>query len=114
MQGDAGMSSGGGGEEIIEKMLESADSKSAQKDAKVRWIARMMRSAKLKYKVCPYFDRKKKICFLNLGAKCPYEGRYDNCQVFVAFLEKRYNEIVSAGKPLPADFDDPLVQFGVL
>ena len=84
-----------------------------QKDPKKRWVAKMVRSAKLHHKICPYFDRKKKSCFLKLGARCPYDGKFDNCPIFVEFLERRYDEIVKAGKPLPADFEDPLIQFGV-
>ncbi len=102
---------GEGAEEALKKAL-MKDEK-AQKDPKRRWVQKMLRSAKLHHKICPYYDRKKKNCFLKLGERCPYEGKFDNCSVFIQFLEKRYDEIVAAGKPLPADFEDPLVQFGV-
>ncbi len=97
-------------EDVLGKALSKEEK---QKDPKKRWVQKMIRSAKLHHKICPYFDRKKKLCFLKLGEKCPYEGKFDNCPIFVQFLEKRYDEITAAGKPLPADFEDPLVQFGV-
>jgi len=83
------------------------------KDSKKQWIQKMIKSAKLHHKICPFYDRKKKFCFLRLGEKCLYDGKFDNCPIFIEFLEKRYEEIVSVGKPLPNDFEDPLVQFGV-
>lgn len=84
-----------------------------QKDAKKTWIQKMVRSAKLHHKLCPFYDRKKRLCFLKLGEKCTLDGRFENCPIFIGFLERRYDEIVAAGKPLPIDFEDPLVQFGV-
>ncbi len=84
-----------------------------QKDAKKAWIQKMIRSAKLHHKLCPFYDRKKRLCFLKLGERCPFDGRFENCSIFIGFLDRRYDEIVSAGKPLPIDFEDPLVQFGV-
>ncbi|MEL9940156.1 MAG: hypothetical protein QW632_01605 [Ignisphaera sp.] len=84
-----------------------------QKDAKKAWIQKMVRSAKLHHKLCPFYDRKKRLCFLKLGEKCALDGRFENCSIFIGFLERRYDEIVAAGKPLPIDFEDPLVQFGV-
>jgi hypothetical protein len=84
-----------------------------QRDPKRVWVQKMVKSAKLHHKLCPFYDRKKRFCFLKLGEKCPLDGRFENCSVFTGFLEKRYDEIVAAGKPLPIDFEDPLVQFGV-
>ncbi|MEM0026672.1 MAG: hypothetical protein QXT53_01900 [Ignisphaera sp.] len=84
-----------------------------QKDAKKAWIQKMIRSAKLHHKLCPFYDRKKRLCFLKLGEKCTLDGRFENCQIFIGFLDRRYDEIVASGKPLPIDFEDPLVQFGV-
>ncbi len=84
-----------------------------QKDQKRAWIQKMVRSAKLHHKLCPFYDRKKKFCFLRLGEKCQFDGKFDNCSIFIGFLEKRYDEITASGKPLPVDFEDPLVQFGV-
>jgi hypothetical protein len=84
-----------------------------QKDQKKVWIQKMIKSAKLHHKLCPFYDRKKKLCFLRLGERCPYDGKFDNCPIFIGFLDKRYEEIIAAGKPLPIDFEDPLVQFGV-
>lgn len=92
------------------KQMQSAD---RSKDQKKIWIQKMIRSAKLHHKLCPFYDRKKKLCFLKLGERCPYDGKFDNCAIFIGFLDRRYEEITSAGKPLPVDFEDPLVQFGV-
>ncbi|MEM1526270.1 MAG: hypothetical protein QW775_00520 [Ignisphaera sp.] len=83
------------------------------RDAKKQWIQKMIKSAKLHHKICPFYDRKKKFCFIKLGERCQYDGKFDNCPTFIEFLEKRFDEIVNAGKPLPNDFEDPLVQFGV-
>jgi hypothetical protein len=84
-----------------------------QKDPKKVWVQKMIRSAKLHHKLCPFYDRKKRFCFLKLGERCTLDGRFENCTVFTSFLERRYDEIVAMGKPLPIDFEDPLVQFGV-
>uniref|UniRef100_A0A7C4BD71 Uncharacterized protein n=1 Tax=Ignisphaera aggregans TaxID=334771 RepID=A0A7C4BD71_9CREN len=84
-----------------------------QKDPKKVWVQKMIRSAKLHHKLCPFYDRKKRFCFLKLGERCTLDGRFENCTVFTSFLERRYDEIVATGKPLPIDFEDPLVQFGV-
>jgi len=92
------------------QMLTATDK---QKDQKRVWIQKMIKSAKLHHKLCPFYDRKKKLCFLRLGERCPYDGKFDNCPIFIGFLDKRYEEIIAAGKPLPIDFEDPLVQFGV-
>jgi len=101
-----------GGEEMsMSTSKKTVDEK--HKEAKKQWVQKMIRSAKLHHKVCPFYDRKKKFCFIKLGERCPYDGKFDNCSVFVEFLEKRYDEIVESGKPLPIDFEDPLVQFGV-
>ena len=97
--------------ELDNKTQQSVGEK--QKDAKRAWVQKMIRSAKLHHKLCPFYDRKKKLCFLKLGERCLTDGRFENCPVFISFLEKRYDEIVAAGKPLPVDFEDPLVQFGV-
>lgn len=85
-----------------------------QREGKKQWVQKMIKSAKLHHKICPFYDRKKKFCFIKLGEKCSYDGKFDNCPVFVEFLEKRYDEIVSAGRSLPIDFEDPLVQFGIV
>ena len=97
--------------ELDNKTQQSVGEK--QKDAKRAWVQKMIRSAKLHHKLCPFYDRKKKLCLLKLGERCLTDGRFENCPVFISFLEKRYDEIVAAGKPLPVDFEDPLVQFGV-
>ncbi|MEZ0290379.1 MAG: hypothetical protein ABWJ42_04740 [Sulfolobales archaeon] len=80
-----------------------------QADPKRRWVERMMRSAKKYHKICPYYDKKTNSCFLKLGGKCDRDGRFEACPVFIDFLEKRYDAIVSSGKPLPVDFMDPLI-----
>ncbi len=97
-------------EEEIKKALD-LEAK-AKKDPKKRWVERMIRSAKQYHKICPYYDKKTVACFLRLGEKCDRDGRFEACPVFIAFLEKKYDEITKAGKPLPVDFLDPLITYG--
>jgi len=98
-------------EEELRKALAAAEERE-KRDPKKRWVQRMIRSAKLHHKICPYYDKKKGTCFKLLGGKCVREGRFENCPVFIQFLERKYDEIVALGKPLPVDFEDPLIQFG--
>lgn len=71
-----------------------------------RWVQRMLKSAKQYHKLCPYFDKKTKQCFIILGGKCDREGKFDTCPVFLKFLENKYNEYVSKGRIPPSDFLD--------
>lgn len=71
-----------------------------------RWVQRMLKSAKQYHKLCPYYDKKTKKCFLTLGGKCDRDGKFDACPVFVSFLENKYREFVSRGRTPPSDFLD--------
>jgi hypothetical protein len=75
-------------------------------DEKQRWVNRILKSARQYHKLCPYFDKRTKMCFLSMGAKCDREGKFDTCPIFRGFLEKRYDEYKSKNKPLPLDFTD--------
>jgi hypothetical protein len=81
-----------------------------KKDAKKRWIERMLKSAKSYHKICPYFDKRLGNCFLRQlsekKGRCEREGKFDGCPVFMEFLENMYDKLVSEGKNLPIDFMD--------
>jgi hypothetical protein len=81
-----------------------------KKDAKKRWIERMLKSAKSYHKICPYFDKRLGNCFLRQlsekKGRCEREGKFDGCPVFMGFLEDMYDKLVSEGKNLPIDFMD--------
>lgn len=83
----------------------------AKKDPKKRWVERMLRSAKQYHKICPYYDKKTLACFLRLGEKCDRDGRFEACPIFIALLEKKYDDLTKAGKPLPVDFLDPAITY---
>ncbi|MCI2414928.1 MAG: hypothetical protein MPF33_06760 [Candidatus Aramenus sp.] len=93
-------------EEEINKALAKAEKEAEKKDHKRIWIEKMVKSAKTYYKVCPYYDKKTSNCFLDLANKCTREGRYDNCPVFMKFLEDKYQELTAKKKILPLDFLD--------
>ncbi len=84
----------------------ASKSDSAQQSEMSKWVQRMLKSAKQYHKLCPYFDKKTKQCFLSLGGKCDREGKFDTCPVFMKFLENKYNEYVSKGRIPPSDFLD--------
>ncbi|MCE4615359.1 MAG: hypothetical protein F7B60_07530 [Desulfurococcales archaeon] len=80
-------------------------------DAKNRWVNKMLNNAKRKHRLCPYYDKKTQACFLMLTlkgteGKCDRDGRFDNCPIFIEYLEKAYQHYVEKKKPLPADFQD--------
>lgn len=93
-------------EDEMNRVLAKAEKEAEKKDHKKQWIERMIKSAKTYYKLCPYFDKKSAKCFLTLGEKCNREGRYENCPIFMNYLEQKYNEIISKKKMLPMDFLD--------
>ena len=93
-------------EDEMNKALAKAEKEAEKKDHKKQWIERMIKSAKTYYKLCPYFDKKSARCFLTLGEKCTREGRYENCPVFIGYLDQKYNEIIQKRKILPMDFLD--------
>ncbi len=79
------------------------------KDPKRKWADRIVKSIKIYYKKCPYFDLHSSDCFImegGRGGKCPRDGKYEGCPVLEAFLVKRYDEIKAKGKTLPYDFRD--------
>lgn len=98
-------------EDEINKALAKAEKEAEKRDHKKIWIDKMLKSAKTYYKLCPYYDKKTSNCFLMLSSndsnkKCNREGRYDNCPVFLAFLDNKYQEYTSKKKILPLDFLD--------
>jgi hypothetical protein len=93
-------------EEEIDKALQKAEKEAEKKDHKKIWVEKMVKSAKTYYKVCPYFDKKTSKCFLSLNNKCNRDGKYENCPVFMDFLDTKYQEFTSKKKILPLDFLD--------
>lgn len=91
-------------EDLKKALLEKKEKKPA--DEKQRWVQRMLRSAKQYHKICPYFDKKTKMCFIALGTKCDREGKFDACPMLRSFLERKYDEYKSKNLPLPVDFAD--------
>jgi hypothetical protein len=89
--------------ELAEALMEKHEKKV---DEKQRWVNRILKSAKQYHKMCPYFDKRTKMCFISMGAKCDREGKFDTCPVFRAFLERKYDEYKAKNRPLPLDFTD--------
>ena len=76
-----------------------------------KWVQKMIKSARRYHKLCPYFDKKTTYCLLMVTVegrtgKCDRDGRYDNCPIFVKFLEKVYNWYTSRKATPPTDFQD--------
>ncbi len=90
----------------LRKALEEKQRVKETTNEKQKWVARMLRSAKHHHKICPYYDKKTGMCFLTLGSRCDRDGRFENCPVFRSFLERKYEEYKSKGRPLPMDFAD--------
>ncbi|WP_276813854.1 hypothetical protein [Desulfurococcus amylolyticus] len=90
--------------ELDEALMEKQEKKPT--DEKQRWVNRILRSAKQYHKICPYYDKRTKMCFLLMGTKCERDGKFDVCPVFKSFLEKKYDEYKSKNMPLPLDFAD--------
>ncbi|MCE4610463.1 MAG: hypothetical protein F7B17_00640 [Desulfurococcales archaeon] len=85
--------------------------KSEEESPKRRWVNAMLKSAKRYHKLCPYFDKKTGQCLLyptifNTIGKCDREGRYDNCPIFMKFLENAYDSFTRRRKVLPRDFQE--------
>lgn len=79
------------------------------KDPRQKWIIRIIRSMRMYYKKCPYFDPKTNACFISfMGSddKCHRDGKYEGCPVLEGFLGRRYDELRAKGKPVPYDFRD--------
>ncbi|MEM0198914.1 MAG: hypothetical protein QW721_00035 [Desulfurococcaceae archaeon] len=93
---------------ISEKDLTEAlaDKQNKKIDEKQRWVNRILKSAKQYHKLCPYYDKRTKMCFIAIGVKCDREGKFDTCYTFRSFLEKKYDEFKAKNKPLPLDFTD--------
>ena len=99
--------SGVSGEFDYEEEKERSEEESPRK----RWVTKMIRSAKRYHKLCPYYDKKTGQCLLyptlyNTIGKCDREGRYDNCPVFIKFLENAYDTYTKKRKVLPRDFQE--------
>ncbi|EZQ06823.1 MULTISPECIES: hypothetical protein [Acidianus] len=98
-------------EDEISKALAKAEKEAEKKDHKKIWMDKMMKSAKTYYKLCPYYDKKTSSCFLSTSnrgnrEKCNREGRYENCPIFLGFLDEKYQDYTSKKKILPLDFLD--------
>lgn len=91
-------------ESELDKLLLNREEKKL--DEKQRWVNRIMKSARQYHKICPYFDKRTKMCFLAMGAKCDREGKFDACNIFRGFLESKYDEYKAKKMPLPLDFTD--------
>lgn len=94
---------------IDESDVSELELKKDVKDPKLKWIERIIKSIKMYYKKCPYYDLRTGICFIAYDRednKCKREGKYENCPILEKFLAKRYDEIKASGKPLPYDFRD--------
>lgn len=79
------------------------------KDPRQKWIIRIVKSMKMYYKKCPYFDTKSGDCFISFNSndnKCHRDGKYEGCPILEAFLGQRYDELKRKGKPIPYDFRD--------
>lgn len=93
-------------------MKEVSESKQTNdQDAKKKWVTKMIKSAKNQYKLCPYFDKKTVQCFLmltmkNKYAKCDRDGRFDNCPLFLEYLDRVYESFNRDKKTLPSNFQD--------
>lgn len=85
-------------------LMEKQDKK--QVDEKQKWVSRIMKSARQYHKICPYFDKRTKMCFITMGTKCDREGKFETCNVFKAFLESKYDQYKAKNLPLPLDFAD--------
>lgn len=90
-------------EDLAEALMEKQEKRI---DEKQKWVNRILRSARQYHKMCPYFDKRTKMCFITMGTRCEREGKFDTCPVFKAFLEKKYDEYKSKKQPLPYDFAD--------
>ncbi len=90
-------------ERIMSQLIEQ---ETKTKDPKKRWVNRMLKSAKMYHKMCPYYDKRTGKCFLKMGGKCEREGKFDGCPVFIEWLSQKYDELKARGVPLPMDFQD--------
>ncbi|WP_126451332.1 hypothetical protein [Sulfodiicoccus acidiphilus] len=93
-------------EEEMNRVLAKSEKEAEKKDQKKQWVEKIVKSAKTYYKVCPYFDRKTSKCFIMLKDRCNRDGRFENCPVFIGFLEGKYEQISAKSKILPMDFMD--------
>ena len=80
-----------------------------------RWVEKMVKSSKRYHKLCPYFDKKTTQCLLMVTVEgrmglCDRDGKYDNCPIFMKFLEKVYDSYTSRKKVLPRDFQEVVNQ----
>ncbi|MCE4621356.1 MAG: hypothetical protein F7B95_02805 [Desulfurococcales archaeon] len=91
------------------------EEKEQQESPEKKWIAKMVKSARRYHKLCPYYDKKTKQCLLMVTVEgttgsCDRDGRFENCSIFIKFLEKMYDYYTSRKKVLPNDFQDVVHQ----
>lgn len=89
--------------DLAEVLMEQRDKRI---DEKQKWVNRILKSAKQYHKMCPYFDKRTKMCFIAIGARCDKEGKFETCLVFRGFLERKYDEYRAKNRPPPLDFTD--------
>ena len=99
---------------IEERVEEGAPSEEEMTPEK-KWINKMIKSAKSYHKLCPYYDKKTRMCLLMVTVegrqgRCDRDGRFENCPVFIKFLERMYKYYTERGKVLPNDFQDVVNQ----
>ncbi|MEZ0394022.1 MAG: hypothetical protein ABWK00_03110 [Desulfurococcaceae archaeon] len=94
-------------EELQRALLEKREKKPA--DEKQRWVQRILRSAKQYHRICPYYDKRTRMCFILSGTKCDREGKFEGCPVFKSFIESKYDEYKAKNLPLPMDFNDLVI-----
>lgn len=97
--------------EETEDFMETVEAEEKESSPEKKWIQKMIRSAKQYHKLCPYYDKKTKQCLLMVTVegrqdRCDRDGKFENCPIFIKFLEKVYTYYKSKGKSLPNDFQD--------
>ena len=80
-----------------------------------RWVQKMVKSARRYHKLCPYYDKKTRQCLLMVTVegrqgRCDRDGKFENCPVFIKFLEKMFKYYTERKKALPTDFQDVVNQ----
>lgn len=80
-----------------------------------RWVQKMIKSARRYHKLCPYYDKKTRQCLLMVTVegrqgRCDRDGKFENCPIFVKFLEKMFKYYTERRKVLPTDFQDVVNQ----
>lgn len=92
-------------------VAEEFDVEKAEESPKRKWVNKMIKSARRYHKLCPYYDKRTGQCLLmptveGRQGKCDRDGRYENCPIFIKFLENAYDAYTKRKKVLPKDFQD--------